>query len=450
MDTGAMDKGAFLAAVEAAGVVGEGGAGFPAHVKYAATADTVIANGCECEPLLHTDRHLMIHHAEEILGALDRLGEAVGARRRVLAIKRKQTRAIAVLEAALGSRPIEFAFLDNFYPAGDEQILTREVTGRSVPALGIPIAVGVVVANVGTLLSVSHALAGRPVVSKLLTVTGEVGNPGVVRAPIGTPLSQVLDRAGGSRIADPVYVLGGPMMGRVVDSAEAFAREVVTKTSGGLIVIPRGHHLHVNATMPVDSMRARANGACIQCRLCSDLCPRQLIGHPFETHRVMRAFAAGVEMDGPDGEQAMLCCDCGVCEQFACPMGLTPRRINQAVKRAKRAANVKFSGKREIEEARTVWREARRVPVPRLADRIGISQWMELPTAELGEIEPASVTIPLAQHIGRPADAIVSAGDRVALGDPIGEVPKGQLGARIHASIDGTVSSVGTSVVITR
>mgnify|MGYP000959019491 CR=1 FL=1 len=446
-----MDKGAFLAAVEAAGVVGEGGAGFPAHAKYAATADTVIANGCECEPLLHTDRHLMIHRAQAILDGLERVGEAVGAQRRVLAVKRKQTRAIEVLSAAMGARPIEFAFLDNFYPAGDEQILTREVTGRSVPALGIPLAVGVVVANVGTLAAVADAIDGRPVVDKLLTVTGDVANPGTVHAPIGTPMSEVLAAAGGSRLADPVFVLGGPMMGRVVDSAAAFAREVVTKVSGGLIVIPRGHHLHLNATLPVDHMRARANGACIQCRLCSDLCPRQLIGHPFETHRVMRAFAAGVEMETADGEQAMLCCDCGVCEHFACPMGLAPRRINQAVKRAKRAANVKFEGKREIEEERTTWREPRRVPVPRLADRIDISRWMDLPSADLGTVVPSKVAIPLAQHIGAPAEALVAPGARVACGDPIGEIPKGKLGARIHASIDGVVSSVdGGVVVVTR
>ncbi len=443
-----MDKPAFLAAIEAAGVVGEGGAGFPAHAKYAATAETVIANGCECEPLLHTDRRLMIEHADAVVAGLDLIGEAVSAKRRVLAVKRKQTEAIPILQRAVGGRPIEIKLMDDFYPAGDEQILTREVTGRSVPPLAIPLALGVVVANVGTLVSAVAAVAGQPVTTKYLTVTGAVRRPGVVSAPIGTALAECLKAAGGATIADPVFIVGGPMMGRVVDDAERFAAEVVTKTTGGLIAIPRHHALHVNATLRVDHMRARAMAACIQCRLCSDLCPRQLVGQPFETHKVMRAFAAGHDHEPDDARQALLCCDCGVCEHFACPMGMSPRRINQALKSSLRAAGLKYEGSREIEDARIVWREPRRVPVGRLADRIGVGHFMNLPDNDLGALAPTSVAIPLAQHIGKPAEPIVSVGDHVRAGDPIGEIPKGALGARIHASIDGRIESVGSSIVV--
>ena len=444
-----MDKASFLAAIENAGVVGEGGAGFPAHVKYAATADTVIANGCECEPLLHTDRHIMLHDADALVAGLEGLGAAVGATRRVLAVKRKQTQAIGVLRAAMGAKDIELALIDDFYPAGDEQILTRELTGRSVPPQAIPLAVGVVVANVGTLVSVTQALAGRPVTSKVLTVAGAVGKAGVLRAPVGTSLVECLAAAGGATIADPVYILGGPMMGRVVDDEASLRAEVVTKTTGGLIVIPRGHPLHVNATVKPNHLRNRAQAACIQCCLCSDLCPRQLIGQPFETHRVMRAFAAGREEEPGEGRQALLCCDCGVCELFACPMGLSPRRINQEIKRSLRGAGVtKYDGPREIEEARTVWRDARRVPVSRLADRIGVGSFMQVEEHDLGALAPTRVAIPLAQHIGKPAEAIVAVGDLVRLGDPIGQIPKGALGARVHASLAGRVESVGASIVI--
>ena len=128
-----MDKQAFIAAVKAAGIVGEGGAGFPAHVKYAADADTVIANGCECEPLLHTDQHHMLHHANEIVRAFSELMQATGAKRGVIALKKKYKEATKILTDAIGNRPIELALLPNFYPAGDEQTLVREVTGRSVP-----------------------------------------------------------------------------------------------------------------------------------------------------------------------------------------------------------------------------------------------------------------------------------------------------------------------------
>jgi Na+-translocating ferredoxin:NAD+ oxidoreductase RnfC subunit len=182
--------------------------------------------------------------------------------------------------------------------------------------------------------------------------------------------------------------------------------------------------------------------------MCSDLCPRQLLGHPFETHRVMRAFGAGVELSCDSGKLALLCCDCGVCEHFACPMELSPRRVNQAVKNRLRAGKIAFDGSRAVEESRTVWREARRVPVPRLAAKIGIGRYMDLPTADLGEITPNKVSIPLRQHIGQPAQAVVAVGDRVGKGDLLGEIPGDALGARVHASIDGQVESVGDAVVI--
>jgi Na+-translocating ferredoxin:NAD+ oxidoreductase RnfC subunit len=445
-----MDKQAFLAAVKAAGIVGEGGAGFPSHVKYAAEAATIIANGCECEPLLHTDQHHMLHHADRIVSALSRLAQVTGAGRSVIALKRKYTQATEILTTAIGSQPIEVVLLDNFYPAGDEQVLVREVTGRTVPPLGLPLQVGVVVANVGTLVSVSHAMDGEPLTHKDLTVTGEVANPGMVRAPIGTPLAACLAAAGGAGMPDPVYVIGGPMMGRVVDNEEAFAREVVTKTSGGLIVLPRGHYLHVNATQRVAHLRNRAAAACIQCRMCTDLCPRQLIGHPFETHRVMRAFGSGDELTAENGKLALMCCDCGVCEHFSCPMGLSPRRINQAVKNELRAGKISYDGSREVREERTTWREFRRVPVPRLAFRLGIARYMDLPTADLGELHPTQVRVPLRQHIGAPAQPVVKAGDVVRRGDLIGEIPADALGARIHATLDGTVRSVDEVVVIAR
>mgnify|MGYP002585816291 CR=1 FL=1 len=446
-----MDKQAFIAAVKAAGIVGEGGAGFPAHVKYAADADTVIANGCECEPLLHTDQHHMLHHANEIVRAFSELMQATGAKRGVIALKKKYKEATKILTDAIGNRPIELALLPNFYPAGDEQTLVREVTGRSVPPLGLPLMVGAVVANVGTLVSVAHALDGKPVTHKFLTVTGEVKKPGIVCVPIGTPLSACLEAAGGPTVSDPVFVLGGPMMGRMVDNADAFAKEVVTKTSGGLIILPRGHYLHRNATTPLNFMRRRAASA--------PLILTAADGHGAKADAPapnVQLLALGTQgnaeliqrLTAEAGRLALLCCDCGVCEHVACPMGLSPRRINQAIKNELRAAGMKYEGSRDVNEAYTQWREFRRVPVPRLVNKIGISRYMELPTNDLGALSPAEVRIPLRQHIGAPAQAVVKAGDRVKCGDVIGEIPEQGLGARIHASMDGVVKSVDGAVVI--
>jgi len=444
-----MTKEAFITAVRDAGIVGEGGAGFPAHVKYAASADTVIANGCECEPLLHTDLHHMAHHAQEIARALAGLASVTGAQRGIFALKSKQRALIPLVREACGMFGLEMALLEDFYPAGDEQILVRELTGRSVPPLGIPLHVGCIVANVGTLVAVDAAVQhGRPVTHKSLTVTGEVQRPGIVRAPLGVAMGECLAAAGGSLVKDAVFILGGPMMGRVIVGEEALGQEVVTKTSGGLIVLPRGHPLHLNAVQTAESMRRRAAAACIQCRTCSDLCPRMLIGHPFETHKVMRAFGSGAETESEAGKLAHLCCECGVCEHYACPMQLSPRRINQAVKAALRAANAAYDGSRELREELGAWRALRKIPVQRLAARLGIARYMHLETPDLGEPVPATVRIPLRQHIGAPAEALIKPGDRVRAGQRIGGIPEKGLGASIHASVDGTVTAVDSAVTI--
>ncbi len=443
-----MNKETLIQAVLNGGIVGEGGAGFPAHVKYNANADTVIANGCECEPLLHSDHHVMAHHTEAMLRGLRALGDAVGAKRTVLGLKKKHTDIIPMLIEAAKAHNIEVFLLDDFYPAGDEQILVREVTGRSVPPLGIPLHVGVVVANVATLMHVDEAMKGKPIMSKTITVTGEVRNPSVLNAPIGTPMVSLLEACGGALPARPVFVLGGPMMGRVVVGMDALAKEVVTKTSGGLIVVPEGHVLHTNATLDVNFMRRRAASACIQCRMCSDLCPRNLIGHPFETHKVMQAFANNMELTSPQGSLAMICCECGACEQYACPMGMSPRRINQAVKASMRAAKITYEGTKELRESATSMREFRKIPSKRLAARIGILPYLYLQTPFIGEVKPKEVRIPLHQHIGAPSVATVQAGAKVRAGDLIGDIPDKALGAKIHASVSGTVVAVDTHVTI--
>ncbi len=443
-----MNKDSFLEKIKEAGIVGEGGAGFPSHIKYDAEVETIIANGCECEPLLHTDHHIMKHHAARIGKAVRTLGQFTGATRLVLGIKKKHTDIIGQLRQELEPFGVNLHLMDDFYPAGDEQILVREVTGKSVPPLGIPLNVGAIVANVGTLANVCAALEeNKPVTDKFLTVTGEVNSPAVMQAPLGTPLTDCLRACGGIKTPSPAFILGGPMMGRVVVGMEALAKENVTKTTGGLIALPEEHYLQNNATLPLEVMRRRAASACIQCRACSDICPRGLIGHPFETHKIMRLFAAGNE-NSEAAASAMLCSECGACEHFICPMGMSPRRINQAVKQTLRSGSINYDGSREIAEEKTAFREYRKIPVSRLAEKLGIGSYMKLATPFIGEISPSEVNISLRQHIGAPSIPVVKKGARLRKGDLIAVVPEKALGAQIHASVDGTVVEIDSHVRI--
>jgi len=442
-----MDKQSLIQSIRDAGVVGEGGAGFPTHVKYDAAVETVIANGCECEPLLYTDQHVMARHAAEIVRALQAVMAAMGAVRGIVAIKRKYTEIAAVFAGAIAGTGIELAELDNFYPAGDEHILVHELLGRTIPPLGLPLDVGAVVSNVGTLYSVSRAMDGHPVTRRVVTVTGEVARPSLMQVPIGTPAAALVEQCGGATVSDPVYVVGGPMMGRFVDDPEEMGRTLITKTVGGLIVLPRGHYLHQMATLSVHDMQKQAAAACIQCRYCTDLCPRHNIGHGFETHRVMRTFGGGVDT-AMGALQASMCSECGVCEMFACPMRLSPRRINAMFKAKFKEQGLQYSGPRTVVESQSTLNTFRKVPMSRLAIKLDLLAYMDLHPEFAGDVRPAAVRIPLRQHIGAPALASVRVGDTVRAGDCIGEIPEGALGARVHASIAGVVTEVGSSISI--
>lgn len=436
-----------ISQVRDAGIVGEGGAGFPAHIKYDTQVDMVIANGCECEPLLYSDQHIMAQHTEDIVLAMKAVMAVTGAQRGVIGIKAKYKTIGTAFEKAISGTGIELARLDNFYPAGDEQILIYEITGKTVPPLGLPKDQGIVVANVGSFFSVANAMKNIPVTQKVVTVTGEVNQPGVINVPIGTPIKDCIEFCGGFAVDDPVVIVGGPMMGRFLDDPESMAAEVVTKTSGGLIVLPRGHYLHQASELSPTVMQKRAANACIQCRMCTDMCPRFLVGHGFETHKVMRAFA-GAQGKEIEASQAMMCCECGVCELFACPMTLSPRRINVFLKNKFRMENIQYTGPRDVNPGQSNFREFRRIPTPRLAMKTGLSKYLDIHPEFAGKLTPPQVVIPLQQHIGAPAASTVAVGDRVTAGQCIADIPEGKLGARIHSSISGEVTRIDHSITI--
>ena len=206
--------------VRAAGVVGAGGGGFPAHVKLAAKADTVIANGAECEPLLHKDAVIMEQYAAQLVRGMELVMDAVGAQNGVIGIKGKKKHAVEAVEAACQGSRVRVHLLGDYYPAGDEYDLVYTVTGRLIPPAGIPIQVGVVVNNVETLVNIAAAAEGKPVTHKTLTIAGAVKRPVTLTVPIGTSFRECLAPAGGLTTRDPVLCLGGLMMGQTTDDLD--------------------------------------------------------------------------------------------------------------------------------------------------------------------------------------------------------------------------------------
>lgn len=195
--------------VREAGVVGAGGAGFPAYIKYAAAVDTLIANGAECEPLLYKDKELMRLFPEEVRKGIELVAEAVGASRKILGIKAKNYDVIGQFRRLFGNSGIEIFEMGDYYPAGDEYVLVYEATDRLIPYGGYPVNIGCVVSNVETLLNVALASVGVPVTEKFITIAGAVQQPISLKVPIGTSAHDVLKLAGGPSVGGDIALLDG-------------------------------------------------------------------------------------------------------------------------------------------------------------------------------------------------------------------------------------------------
>jgi Na+-translocating ferredoxin:NAD+ oxidoreductase RnfC subunit len=262
-----MNKDELTALVAGAGVVGAGGAGFPAAVKLNSAPEFVIVNGAECEPLLKVDQQLLKIYSDDLCLALETIVSALGAKEGIFALKEKYHQAVENLKKAVKLRQkLSVKTLGNYYPMGDEQVLVFEVLGRIVPEGGIPLACGALVINVESLLNIGNALkSSAPVTEKYLTVTGAVKNPATYKVPVGLSISDIIQASGGATIAEPVIINGGPMMGKLEIDLSA----PVTKTTKGLIVLPRSHPRALSKSRGLSEMMRIARTACCHCMYCT-------------------------------------------------------------------------------------------------------------------------------------------------------------------------------------
>ncbi|MCR5108949.1 MAG: SLBB domain-containing protein [Lachnospiraceae bacterium] len=427
------------------GVVGAGGAGFPSYAKMTDKADTVILNCVECEPLLKLHRQLLAEHTREIVGMLDEVRQIFGAKEAVIGIKSEYVTTIEALEGVLKDYDsVRMEKVTPAYPMGDEVILIYEATGRVIRPGGIPAEENVVVYNVETMYNLYRAVyKEEPVTDKLVSIVGEVTDPVTLRLPIGTTVKEAVKLAGDVTVEDPVYLMGGPMMGFRGDSDT-----VIKKTTNAIIVLGRDHPVIMKLDKNLDVERRRASSACCQCRTCTDLCSRHALGHPIEPHRIMRAVANQDVSDLSVFMNAAYCSGCGICEKYACPQGLSPKTIIQEFKAGLRKAGIS-AGNPESAPVDPD-REYKKVPVHRLASRLGLTKYDVKAPLDEKPHDIREVRIPLSQHIGAPARAVVSKGDQVKKGQLIGEPAEG-LSVGIHSSIDGVVDNVyDKEIVIVR
>jgi Na+-translocating ferredoxin:NAD+ oxidoreductase RnfC subunit len=434
--------------IKNAGVVGAGGAGFPAYIKYDTTVDTFIVNAAECEPLIDVDKLILQNYFEKVYEGINAVAGLIAPERIVIALKAKYKKAIESIEnfkIQPGGSAFEIFRLENFYPAGDEQVLVYEVTGKIVPEGSIPLSVGTVVSNVETLFNVSNALKNIPVTEKFITVNGRVDKPQTIKVPIGTPVKVILDYCGIDRSGDYKVLDGGPMMGKIVDEDDY----AVKKTTKSLLVLSSETIVMAQKLRSQTNQVKRAQAICLSCRMCTDLCPRYLLGHYLFPDELMKKLYKGTLEDDEleKFDFAYLCCDCGLCELYSCPVDLSPRSLFNYIKSRLGQMQIKNTHNRKDLEVNE-FRNYRRVPIDRLLTRIEVDGFDK--KTELSEftIQPDFVRLYLQQHIGARSVPVVNKGDEVARGQLVASIPEGKTGSNIHSSINGVVSEIGDEFII--
>lgn len=290
-------------AIRDAGIVGQGGAAFPTHVKVTRNpqkpVSLLLLNGCECEPYLTSDYRLMVEAPTPIVAGLALAMRAAGAAEGIVAIEDNKPDAIAAMRGAAQNVPgVRVVVCATKYPQGGERQLIQAVCGKEVPTGGLPLDVGVVVMNVGTAAAVARAvLRGGPMTHRIVSISGRgIRQPKNLLVPVGVRIQELLDACGGLTDDARRLVAGGPMMGFTLADASV----PVTKGTSGITVLVQEEIDRSDAT------------TCVRCGRCLDVCPLNLM-----PTRIAMASRAG-DLELAQKWDLMACCECGCCA-FACP-----------------------------------------------------------------------------------------------------------------------------------
>jgi electron transport complex protein RnfC len=310
-----IDAKQMLERIQQAGIVGMGGATFPAHVKFSPPADkkidTFIINGCECEPYLTADYRVMLERGDDLILGARMIAKILGVERIVIGVEENKPEAVAGLQKLLGNEGSDVEVLATKYPQGAEKVLIKALLDREVPSGGLPMDVGVVVSNVGTAVAVCEAVRdGKPLIERVVTVTGNgVAGPGNYLVRVGVNIRDLVDEAGGTVGKVGKLIMGGPMMGLALPS---FDVPVIKGTSGILL-------------LQEEPSMLESHLPCIKCSFCVQACPVHLIPSKLSIIAEAQNWKLAESYGAND------CIECGCCT-YVCP---SKRPIVQLIKTTK-------------------------------------------------------------------------------------------------------------------
>ncbi|MCL2599761.1 MAG: electron transport complex subunit RsxC [Treponema sp.] len=326
LDYETISRDEILREIREAGIVGLGGAGFPTHAKLSPPPDkkidTVLINGCECEPYLTTDNRVMIEESDRLVNGTQIIMKLIPDARIVIAIEDNKPEAIAAVRKSCENVPnVDVAVVKTKYPQGSEKQLINAITKREVPSGGLPLDVGCIVNNVDTVIAIHRTFVrGRPLMRKVVTLTGgAIRNPGNYKIRLGTKVSDVIEMIGGFCCSPTKVVVGGPMMGVAIFDIDV----PVVKTTSGILFLTE------------DEARIPPEVSCIRCGQCVEHCPSGLIPIELNTDVLRENSEAFLKHNGLD------CIECGSCS-YICP---AKRRLSQSIRTTRRVELAKLKKK---------------------------------------------------------------------------------------------------------
>ena len=419
---------AILQKARDAGVVGAV-SGVPTYRRLLASAELIVANGVSAEPLVRTDAHLVASHAREVVVGLKHAMQATHARRGLVALKRSDRMAVmamsrAIEEDGFAKFHIELKALDPFFPADDLPVLLH--------LLGNPS--GALVFNVHTLYHLAEAQRGQSMTMRLVTITGQVQTPKTLWAPLGTPLSALVEAAGGPVFDEtPWLLLGGPLRGRVQADLEGVLRPEL----GTIAVLPGEHNLVRHRHAPLNRELRRAQSVCNQCARCTEICPSVQRGSALRPHKIMRSLHLEMDSQVPLFESALDCTACNLCTFYACREALSPGRIIAEIRDRQMKSGL---------EAPPAWLAGKveGVPLGRLVKRLGLSGLDHLAPWDPKPFHAKKIELLLSAT----QQPTVRPGDYVSFGQIVARPIQEDEGVPLHASLAGVVKSLDEAIVI--